>query len=107
MSLNNKLKTEDLLLTEAARPQVKEPPMYLVVLLNDDYTPMDFVTAVLQKFFALSEQRAVEIMWKVHTTGKGGCGLFTRDVAETKAVQINNYSRQHQHPLVCGIEPSQ
>ncbi len=107
MSINNNLKTEDLLLTEAARPQIKEPPMYSVVLLNDDFTPMDFVTAVLQKFFALSEQRAVEIMWKVHTTGRGVCGLFTRDIAETKAVQITNYSRQHLHPLMCSIEPSQ
>jgi ATP-dependent Clp protease adaptor protein ClpS len=80
--------------------------MYLVVLLNDDYTPMDFVTAVLQKFFALSEQRAVDIMWKVHTTGKGVCGIFTRDIAETKAVQINTYSRQNQQSLLCSIEPS-
>ncbi len=106
MSKNNKLITEDLLLTEVARPQVKEPPMYFVVILNDDYTPMDFVTAVLQKFFALSEQRAVEIMWKVHTTGRGICGLFTRDIAETKTVQINTFSRQHQQPLLCSIEPS-
>jgi ATP-dependent Clp protease adaptor protein ClpS len=106
MSENNKLVPEDLLLTEVARPQIKEPPMYLVVLLNDDYTPMDFVTAVLQKFFALSEQRAVDIMWKVHTTGKGVCGIFTRDIAETKAVQINTYSRQNQQSLLCSIEPS-
>lgn len=106
MSQNNKLVPEDLLLTEVARPQIKKPSMYLVVLLNDDYTPMDFVTAVLQKFFALSEQRAVEIMWKVHTTGKGVCGIFTRDIAETKAVQINTYSQQHQQPLLCSIEPS-
>lgn len=106
MSDNNKIVPEDLLLTEVARPQIKEPPLYFVILMNDDFTPMDFVTAVLQKFFALSEQRAVEIMWKVHTTGKGVCGIFTRDIAETKAVQINAYSRQNQQPLLCSTEPT-
>lgn len=102
-----KVVTEEPLLVETVRPQLKKPSMYKVVLLNDDYTPMDFVTAVLQRFFALSQQSAVSIMWQVHLTGRGVCGIFTRDVAETKAVQINAYSRHNQHPLLCQIEPTE
>lgn len=96
---------EDILLLEAVRPQLKKPTMYKVILLNDDYTPMDFVTVVLQRFFALSLQSAIEIMWQVHITGKAVCGIFTRDIAETKSVQINSFSRQQQQPLLCKIEP--
>ena len=86
-------------------PQVKEPPMYQVVLLNDDYTPMEFVVYVLQNFFGFDKEKATQVMLAVHTKGKGVCGVFTREVAETKSMQINNYSQQNEHPLVSEIEP--
>ena len=89
---------------EEARPEVKPPPMYKVVLLNDDFTPMDFVVEVIQTFFAIDHDRATQIMLHVHTRGKGVCGVFTRDVAETKVQQVNSYSREHQHPLLCALE---
>src|SRR5690606_14475842 len=83
---------------ETAPPEVARPPMYQVVLLNDDYTPMDFVVSVLQLFFAMSKERATQVMLHVHTRGKGVCGVFTREVAETKVTQVNEFSRKHQHP---------
>ena len=85
-------------------PKVKKPSMYLVVLLNDDFTPMDFVVEVLRSFFNLDQERAVQVMLHVHTRGKGVCGVFTREVAETKVTQVNEYSRAHQHPLLCTME---
>jgi ATP-dependent Clp protease adaptor protein ClpS len=82
-----------------------EPPsLYKVLLLNDDYTPMDFVIHVLQRFFAMNQERATEIMLKVHHEGRGLCGLFTRDIAATKAEQVNAFARRHQHPLACIME---
>ncbi len=93
----------DLALKEA-RPEVKPPPMYKVVLLNDDFTPMDFVVDVLQSFFGLGHDRATQIMLHVHTRGKGVCGVFTYEIAETKTVQVNEYSRQNEHPLKCALE---
>lgn len=98
--------TGEVALLDNVRPQLKKPSMYKVILVNDDYTPMNFVTFVLQRFFALSQQSAESIMWRVHLTGKGVCGIFTRDIAETKSVQINAYSRQNQHPLLCQVEPT-
>ena len=95
----------DLALQEA-RPKLKKPPLYRVVLLNDDYTPMEFVVAVLEKFFRMERERAVRVMLTVHTRGKGVCGVYTRDVAETKMALVNRYARQHQHPLLCEIEAS-
>lgn len=89
---------------EAARPETAKPPMYQVVLLNDDYTPMDFVVAVLETFFAMTRQKATQVMLHVHTRGKGICGVFTREVAETKVTQVNEFSRSHQHPLLCTME---
>jgi ATP-dependent Clp protease adaptor protein ClpS len=89
---------------EEARPKVKRPPMYKVVLINDDYTPMEFVVHVLENFFNMSQERATRIMLHVHTRGKGICGVFTRDIAETKVFQVNEYSRANQHPLLCTME---
>lgn len=92
------------LAVEEARPEVAPPPMYQVVLLNDDYTPMDFVVHILQSFFGMPYERAHQVMLHVHTRGKGVCGLFTRELAETKVTQVNEFSRAHQHPLLCTME---
>ena len=78
--------------------------MYQVVLLNDDYTPMDFVVAVLQQFFSLDLEQATQVMLHVHTRGRGVCGVFTREVAESKVAQVNEFSRMNQHPLLCTME---
>jgi ATP-dependent Clp protease adaptor protein ClpS len=92
------------LATEAAQPKLKKPPLYKVVLLNDDYTPMEFVVEVLEVFFGMSREKATQVMLAVHTQGKGVCGIFTRDIAETKAAQVNEYARENQHPLLAEIE---
>ncbi|NOL51219.1 ATP-dependent Clp protease adapter ClpS [Pelistega suis] len=84
--------------------QVRVPPRYVVVLLNDDYTPMDFVVSVLQMFFNKTEDEATQIMLEVHYKGKGICGTYTRDIAATKVAQVNQFSREHQHPLLCKME---
>lgn len=89
---------------EEVKPALKRPPMYRVVLMNDDYTPMDFVVEVLMIFFNMNEEKATQVMLSVHTQGKGVCGIFTRDVAETKAAQVNQYSRENKHPLLCEVE---
>ena len=89
-----------------ARPEVRPPPLYRVLLLNDDYTPMDFVVEVLQVFFSMNRERATQVMLHVHTRGQGVCGVFTREVAETKVEQVNGFSRTHQHPLLCTMEPA-
>lgn len=93
------------LLVEEAPPKLKRPPLYKVVLHNDDYTPMEFVVEILERFFGLTRENATRIMLKVHYEGKAACGVFTRDVAETKSAQVNQYSREHEHPLLCEIEP--
>ena len=87
-----------------ATPKVKKPPLYQVVLLNDDYTPMEFVIDVLERFFALGRTQATRIMLEVHTKGKGVCGVFTYEIAETKVAQVTTYARDHQHPLMCTLE---
>ena len=87
-----------------ARPKLKRPSLYKVVLLNDDYTPMEFVIDVLQEFFSMNREKATQIMLAVHTTGKGTCGIFSRDVAETKSAQVNQYAQDNEHPLVSIIE---
>lgn len=92
---------------QEAKPQLKPPPMYRVVLLNDDYTPMEFVVEVLETFFNMNREKATQVMLTVHTQGKGICGLFTRDIAETKATQVNQYSKDNQHPLIAEIEASE
>ena len=89
---------------EEARPEIKRPPMYRVILLNDDYTPMDFVIEILQTFFGMSHDRATQVMLHVHTKGKGVCGVFTFEIAETKVVLVNDYSRRSEHPLKCTME---
>jgi len=91
---------------ETAKPELAEPPRYRVVLLNDDFTPMEFVVEVLQTFFNMDRSKATQIMLHVHTRGKGICGVFSRDVAETKVDQVNEYARQHEHPLMCTMEPA-
>ena len=91
-------------LVAAARPEVAPPPMYQVILLNDDYTPMEFVVEVLQQFFTLELERATQVMLHVHTRGRGVCGVFTREVAESKVAQVNEFSRMNQHPLLCTME---
>ena len=89
---------------EEARPKVKQPPLYQVVLLNDDYTPMAFVVDVLEKFLALNRPTATRIMLEGHTKGKGVCGVFTYEIAETKVAQVTTYARDNQHPLMCTLE---
>ena len=91
-------------LVETSKPEVARPPLYSVLLLNDDYTPMDFVVDVLMRFFPLDLEKATQIMLHVHTRGRGVCGVFTRDVAESKVAQVNEYARLHQHPLLCTME---
>jgi ATP-dependent Clp protease adaptor protein ClpS len=88
----------------ASKPKLKRPPMYKVMLLNDDYTPMDFVVEILEVFFSMSREKATQVMLTVHVQGKAVCGIYTRDIAETKAAQVNQYSRENQHPLLCEIE---
>ena len=90
--------------TEKTKPQLDRPPMYKVYLINDDYTPMDFVVEVLMHYFLLSEPVATMIMLQVHKSGRGDCGVFTRDIAETKVMMVNNYARANQHPLLCQME---
>jgi ATP-dependent Clp protease adaptor protein ClpS len=92
------------LAVEEARPEVVRPPLYQVILLNDDFTPMEFVVVVLETFFNMDRERATRVMLHVHTRGKGVCGVFTREVAETKVTQVNEFSRTHQHPLLCTME---
>lgn len=93
--------------TQDAKPALKKPPLFKVVLLNDDYTPMEFVVEVLESFFSMNREQATQVMLTVHTRGKGVCGIYTRDIAETKAAQVNQYAREHQHPLLCEIEASE
>ena len=91
-------------LLEVEKSKVKPPSLYKVLLLNDDYTPMDFVVSILQKFFSMNREQAAQVMLKVHKEGMGVCGVFPRDVAATKVEQVISFSRQHQHPLQCVME---
>jgi len=95
----------DGLLIAPSKPALKRPAMFQVILLNDDYTPMDFVVEVLLSFFGMSEEKATQIMLAVHTQGQAVCGVFTRDIAETKAALVNQYSAESGHPLLCEIKP--
>ncbi|ALP42053.1 ATP-dependent Clp protease adapter ClpS [Aeromonas schubertii] len=87
-----------------SKVDVQPPPMYKVVLNNDDYTPMDFVVEVLQRFFGMDLDKATQVMLSVHYSGKGICGVFTAEIAETKVVQVNTYARKNEHPLLCTME---
>jgi ATP-dependent Clp protease adaptor protein ClpS len=91
-------------LLEAAKAKVKPPPLYKVLLLNDDYTPMDFVVVVLQTVFGMSREKATQVMLQVHREGMGVCGTYTREVAAAKVDQVIGIARQHQHPLQCTME---
>ncbi len=90
-----------------SEPQLKRPPLYKVILINDDYTPMEFVVEVLETFFRMTREQATQVMLTVHTQGRGVCGIYARDIAETKAAEVNQYSRDNQHPLLCEIEASE
>ena len=104
MSDKDRIDEEHGLATATAKPKLDKPRLYKVVLLNDDYTPMDFVIEILQRFFQMDREKATQVMLHVHTRGKGICGVFTRDVAETKAYIVNEYARENQHPLLCTLE---
>ena len=89
---------------EEQRPELKPPKQYKVIVVNDDYTPMEFVVQVLIMFFAMDEAKATRVMMSVHTKGKGICGIFSHEIAETKVDQVNEFSRMNQHPLMCIME---
>ena len=94
------------LAVEEARPKLKPPPLYRVILLNDDYTPMEFVVDVLQSIFGMERPNATRVMLEVHTKGKGICGVYDFEIAETKVAQVMSIAQQQQHPLLCTMEAS-
>jgi ATP-dependent Clp protease adaptor protein ClpS len=104
MSTDQNFENDDELVVEEQRPKLKQPPMFKVLLLNDDYTPMEFVIYVLETFFKMDRKQATRVMLNVHTKGKGVCGIYTRDVSETKVSQVNEYARTNNHPLMCDME---
>ena len=87
-----------------AKPKTAKPPLYKVMLLNDDYTPMEFVVHILEYFFGMDREKAVRVMLQVHTQGSGVCGVYSRELAETKVSQVNDYARDNKHPLLCTKE---
>lgn len=103
--MSTSLDTQQDLIAEKQAARTQPPPMYQVVLLNDDYTPMEFVVKVLQKFFGKSIEDANRIMLLVHNEGRGVCGVYPRDVASTRVAQVAQYARSKQHPLQCVMEP--
>jgi len=92
------------LVVEESRPEVAEPKRYMVILVNDDFTPMEFVVLILKQFFNLDEEAATRIMLNVHTKGKGVCGIYSKDIAETKVIMVNEFARENEHPLLCTME---
>ena len=92
---------------EAKKAKAKPPPMFKVMLLNDDYTPMEFVVVVLQTFFGLNREKATQVMLKVHREGMGVCGVYAKDIALTKVEQVGSFARKHQHPLQCVMEETE
>lgn len=104
MSKNNLVGVSHEKQLEAVKKKVQPPPMYKVILNNDDYTPMDFVVEVLMRFFNLDSEKASQLMLTVHYHGKAVCGLYTAEIAETKVMQVNEYARKNQHPLLCSME---
>ncbi len=93
------------LAVQETKPKLKKPRLYRVLLLNDDYTPMEFVVIVLEKFFSKPREQAVQIMLHVHQRGTGVCGLYPLEIAETKVQQVVDFAQEHQHPLQCTMEP--
>lgn len=87
-----------------AEPEIKRPHRYRVIILNDDFTPMEYVIFVLENFFSMGRERATQVMLHVHNQGRGVCGVFSREIAETRVAQVNDFSQQHHHPLLCTIE---
>ena len=104
MSKENTTIIEGDKLKESLQKKTQPPPMYKVMLKNDDYTPMEFVIDVLCRFFNMDGDKANQIMLTVHYRGKAVCGVFTAEIAETKMMQVNQYARKHQHPLLCSME---
>jgi ATP-dependent Clp protease adaptor protein ClpS len=92
------------LAVQEAKPKLKRPPLFKVVLINDDFTPMDFVVEILTDYFNMNEEKATQVMLQGHTQGIGVCGVFTKDIAETKVHIVNEYSRENHHPLMCEME---
>ena len=108
IKLNNKsedYESDSSSLVELEEPKLKKPSLYRVILLNDDYTPMEFVIYVLQTFFSYDKEKATQIMLAVHTKGKGVCGIFPKEIAEMKSHEINEMAKAHEHPLISEIEP--
>ncbi|MCC8380897.1 MULTISPECIES: ATP-dependent Clp protease adapter ClpS [unclassified Xenorhabdus] len=99
----NSLNLEEFI-EDKAKQALQPPSMYKIILNNDDYTPMEFVVDVLQKFFSYDIERATQLMLDVHYQGKAICGIYTAEVAETKAAQVNMYAKEHEHPLLCTLE---
>ena len=99
-------RSRDSTILEVKKSRTKPPPMFKVLILNDDYTPMEFVVAVLQGFFSMSREQATQVMLKVHREGMGVCGVYPKDIATTKVDQVIAYARKHQHPLQCAMEES-
>jgi len=92
------------LAVQEAKPKLKRPPLYKVMLMNDDFTPMDFVVEILTDYFNMNEDKATQVMLQVHTQGVGVCGTFSKDVAETKVHIVNEHARENHHPLMCTME---
>jgi ATP-dependent Clp protease adaptor protein ClpS len=101
-----KPESESGVLVAEASPKTRQPPLFKVVLLNDDFTPMEFVVELLERFFAMNRSKATRVMLEVHTQGKGVCGVFTYEIAETKVAQVVAFARDNQHPLMCTLEPA-
>lgn len=99
------IKHQESAVAETGQPRLKPPPLFKVMLLNDDFTPMDFVVQVLQQIFNKSREQATQIMLKVHNDGVGVCGVYPHDIAETKVNQVTTLAQEHQHPLQCVLEP--
>ena len=106
MSSKDQTSHDDGLALQEAVPKLKKPPLYKVLILNDDFTPMEFVVQVLESFFGMDREKATRVMLHVHTRGVGVCGVFSKDVAETKVSLVNEFSRSNQHPLLCTMEES-
>jgi ATP-dependent Clp protease adaptor protein ClpS len=104
LNIDMAIERENSTVVERRTQKIKPPPMYQVILLNDDYTPMDFVIIVLQEYFNKDRETAVQIMLKVHNEGKGICGVFSRDIATTKVDLVMAFARQAGHPLQCVME---
>ena len=104
MTKQNQPERNDSLTVQEAKPRLKRPPLFKVVLLNDDYTPMEFVVHVLEQFFAMSREKATQIMLHVHKQGVGVAGVYTREIAETRIGQVEALARQHEYPLRCSMD---